>query len=37
MEGWCIENYESLRLWFVDAGYHTIQYTLTGLILGLMS
>ena len=28
---------KKLRLWFINAGYHTIQYTLIGLILGLMS
>ena len=25
------------RLWLINAGYHTIQYTLVGLVLGLMS
>jgi len=25
----------SLTLWFIDAGYHTLQFTLFGLILGL--
>lgn len=25
----------SLKLWLIDAGYHTLQFTLYGLILGL--
>lgn len=25
----------SLRLWLIDGGYHTLQFTLYGLILGL--
>lgn len=25
----------SLSLWLVNAGYHTLQFTLTGLVLGL--
>ena len=25
----------SLRLWLIDAGYHTLQFTLYGLIIGL--
>lgn len=28
---------KSLRLWWINAGYHTVQYTLIGLVLGLMS
>lgn len=30
-------EHKSLRLWFINAGYHTIQFTLIGLVLGLMS
>ena len=26
----------SLKLWLIDAGYHVLQFTLYGLILGLM-
>jgi hypothetical protein len=26
-----------LRLWLINGGYHTLQFTLFGLILGLMS
>ena len=25
----------SLKLWLIDAGYHTLQFTLYGLVLGL--
>lgn len=25
----------SLKLWLIDGGYHTLQFTLIGLILGL--
>jgi hypothetical protein len=25
----------SLKLWLIDGGYHTLQFTLYGLILGL--
>lgn len=27
---------KSLKLWLINGGYHTIQFTLIGLILGLM-
>jgi hypothetical protein len=27
---------KSLKLWLVNAGYHTVQFTLYGLIFGLM-
>lgn len=27
----------SVRLWAIDAGYHTVQYALAGLILSLLS
>lgn len=27
---------KSLKLWLINGGYHTIQFTLVGLILGLM-
>ena len=30
-------EHKSLRLWFINAGYHTVQFTLIGLVLGLMS
>ena len=30
-------EHKSLRLWLINAGYHTIQFTLIGLVLGLMS
>ena len=25
----------SFRLWLIDGGYHTLQFTLYGLVLGL--
>jgi len=25
----------SLKLWLIDGGYHTLQFTLYGLVLGL--
>jgi hypothetical protein len=25
----------SLKLWLIDGGYHTVQFTLFGLVLGL--
>ena len=28
---------KSARLWLINAGYHTVQYTLIGLVLGIMS
>ena len=27
---------KSLKLWLINAGYHTVQFTLYGLIFGLM-
>ncbi len=27
---------KSLKLWLINAGYHTLQFTLYGLIFGLM-
>ena len=30
-------EHKSLRHWLITGGYHTVQYTLIGLILGLMS
>ena len=30
-------EHKSLRLWLINAGYHTIQFTLIGLVLGLKS
>ena len=30
-------EHKSGRLWLINAGYHTVQYTLIGLVLGLMS
>lgn len=30
-------EHKSMRHWLITGGYHTIQYTLIGLILGLMS
>ena len=27
---------KSLKLWFINAGYHSVQFTLYGLIFGLM-
>lgn len=28
-------EHKSLKLWFINGGYHTIQFTLFGLLLGL--
>ena len=30
-------EHKSLRLWLINAGYHTVQYTLIGLVLGILS
>lgn len=30
-------EHKSMRHWLITGGYHTLQYTLIGLILGLMS
>ena len=27
---------KSLKLWFINAGYHTLQFTIYGLVFGLM-
>jgi hypothetical protein len=27
---------KSLKLWFINAGYHTVQFTIYGLVFGLM-
>ncbi len=29
-------EHKSLKLWLINGGYHTIQFTLIGLILGIM-
>lgn len=28
-------EHKSLKLWFINSGYHTVQFTLFGLVLGL--
>ena len=30
-------EHRSMRHWLITGGYHTVQYTLIGLVLGLMS